>query len=1055
MKDINKVVILGSGGLKIGQAGEFDYSGSQAIKAMQEENVETILINPNIATVQTDPEMVDTLYLEPLVVERVKKIIAKEEPDGILLGFGGQTALNLGIELKKEGILQEHNVEILGTSIDSIERAENRKKFKEALKEIGVDAISTSKKAETITEAISAAEEIGYPVILRSGFTLGGLGSGKITDQQELKQAASGALSKTDHILIEEYLQGWKEVEYEIVRDSENNTIVACNMENMDPMGVHTGESIVVTPSQTLNNQQYHKLREISIEITQHFEIVGECNIQFSINPDTGEYRVIEMNPRLSRSSALASKATGYPLAYVAAKLALDLPLYDIKNNVTKETTAFFEPALDYVAVKIPRWDTNKIIGAEREISSEMKSVGEVMAIDRNFSAALQKAVRMLNIGSEGLSDSPFDFDNLTKSLKNPTDKRIFALYKFLKNNSIQQAYQLTNIDPWYLKQIKKIIQKKENLIQEYNENTLEEAKKIGLSDQTIADVCGSTSEKIRIQRKEMNITPKIKQIDTLAGEFPAKTNYLYLSYNADYHDIEPMQQEGIIILGSGTYRIGSSVEFDWAAVNSAWAAEEEGMDVAMINYNPETVSTDYDESDRLYFEELTEERVKDIAEFEQNKGIVVSVGGQQSNTLAPKLKENGFNVLGTDPDNIRNAENRARFSTLLDDNNIRQPDWIEATSKQDVIKFINQVDYPVLVRPSFVLSGAAMSIVNNKQELDEVLNQAQKIADEYPVVVSNFISNATEIEFDAVAQQGEIVLSAISEHIESAGVHSGDSTLITPPQQLNQATQQKIKQTAATIAQELKISGPFNIQFLKTEQSLMVIECNLRTSRSFPFVSKTFGKNFIKTATKILLGQKVDRKENITNVDHVGVKSPQFSYNRLGGSDSNKHVEMASTGEVGCLGKDFLGALYLSWISADNNIENKTILLDIEYSNQPEDLLKLIQQLDQEWNIITTKATAEMANNYNIDLDQVISKQSKQEKLEQIIKQIGLVISIPKSMQPKAEMSTDSAKLRRLTIDNFTPILTNQKLTNKILYALIKKDLTKIPALSWSQIVN
>jgi carbamoyl-phosphate synthase large subunit len=880
---MKSVLILGSGGLRIGQAGEFDYSGSQAIKALKEEGLRTILVNPNIATVQTDAEMADEVYLQPLNVATVEKILAKERPSCILLSFGGQTALNLGLELEEKGILKKYKVKVLGTPVESIRLTEDRDLFKENLASIGILS-PKSFAVRDVEGALGAARKIGYPVMMRSGFSLGGLGSGKIESEEELKERATQALHGAPQILIEEYLLGWKELEYEVVRDAAGQALTICNMENFDPMGIHTGESIVVAPSQTLNNYEFHLLREIAIRCACHFKIQGECNVQFALDPKTSQYRVIEMNARLSRSSALASKATGYPLAFVAAKLALGFRLDEVANAITRKTTAFFEPALDYIVVKIPRWDTQKLKSADRTIGTEMKSVGEVMAIGRSFPEALQKAIRMLNIGSNGIEDSPEQLEDPLSDIRKPTDRRLFALYQFFRaGGSVEEAHELSHIDKWFLHQLHGLSAYYKQLHDEkLTPERLRKAKELGFSDKSIARAKKETENEIRQLRLRHDITPFIKQIDTLAGEFDAETNYLYTTYQAMCHDVAPSKKKPIVVLGSGPYCIGSSVEFDWCAVNMARTLRRLGSEVVIINSNPETVSTDFDESDRLYFEELTFERVQDINDFENPKGIVVSVGGQIANNLAMPLHKKGCPILGTSAPCIDKAENRDTFSSLLHELGIDQPPWERATSLSKAKEFADRVNYPVLIRPSYVLSGAAMNVVANEEELEKYLKEAAIISPDHPIVISKFIENAKELEIDGVARNGEVIVSAISEHVENAGVHSGDATLVLPPQRLYLETIRRSKKITREIVKALEITGPFNIQFIAKGNAIQVIECNIRASRSFPFVSKVTRHNFIEIVAEILLGKYKPREFETLELDYVGVKTPQFSYKRL-----------------------------------------------------------------------------------------------------------------------------------------------------------------------------
>jgi carbamoyl-phosphate synthase large subunit len=1049
-----KILILGSGGLKIGQAGEFDYSGTQAIKAIKEEKIRTVLINPNIATVQTDSILADEVYLSPLSPDSVAKIIEKERPDGILLSFGGQTALNLGMELEKRGTFKKFNVAILGTPISAIQLTEDRDLFKKSLASIGVKS-PKSIAASSVKEALAAAQKIGYPIMMRSGFSLGGLGSGKVQNKQEMQVRASQALSGAPQILIEEYLFGWKELEYEIVRDRFDNAITVCNMENIDPMGIHTGESIVVAPSQTLTNREYHSLRRVAIMSARHFGIVGECNIQYALNPKNGDYRVVEMNARLSRSSALASKATGYPLAFVAAKLALGFSLAEIKNAVTKKTTAFFEPALDYVVVKIPRWDIHKFRSADRRIGTEMKSVGEVMAIGRSFPEALQKAARMLNIGASGLTDYP-PID-LKEEITHATDRRLFALYQFFKKGgTVERAHRLSQIDPWFLNHIQRIA-KWEQMLKRTSLSApiLKETKKLGFSDRAIGKIKKIDEKKVRSQRIKCGIIPFIKQIDTLAGEFDAKTNYLYLTYHGASHDILPSEKPPIIVLGSGPYCIGSSVEFDWCAVNTCRTLRSLQEETIIINSNPETVSTDYDESDRLYFEELTLERVQDIADFERTKGIIVSVGGQVANNLAPKLDEQGYPLFGTSAKSIDQAENRHKFSSLLNKLGVDQPAWQTVTSLASAKKFAGKKEYPLLIRPSYVLSGAAMNIVSSDEELKRFLAEASHISPDYPVVMSQFITDAKELEIDGVAKEGKVVIEAITEHIENAGVHSGDATIVLPPQRLYLETIRRTKKITCDIVRALKITGPFNIQFIAKNNAIQVIECNIRASRSFPFVSKVTDHNFIEIATRVMLGQFSPTPYETLELNYVGVKTPQFSYHRLKGANPVAHVEMASTGEVACLGHDLLEAFFLSWLAAEQTIRRKRILVSISGEKK----IKLLEQLqklnEQDWKIYATEGTHDFLCQHGIT-SHCVYKAS--EKLDPNVTaliaghEIDLIVNIPRGLG--FNHKTDGFIIRRLSIDHHIPLITNLQIAQIFLQCLAELKFDKLPILSWKEFI-
>ncbi len=1050
IKNIKKVLLLGSGGLKISQAGEFDYSGSQAIKALKEEGIKVVLVNPNIATIQTDQDMADEVYLQPLTLESLTKIIEKEKPDSILLGFGGQTALNQGLELEQAGILEKYKVKVLGTSTRAIKLSEDRKLFKDELDKINIKT-AKSFAITNIPDALIAAEKVGYPLMMRSGFSLGGLGSGIIYSPDVLKIRVQEALSSAPQVLIEENLIGWSEFEYEIVRDCAGNVITVCNMENLDPMGVHTGESIVVSPSQSLNNHEYHFLREVALTVANHFEIIGECNIQYAVDLKNFDYRVIEINPRLSRSSALASKATGYPLAFVAAKLALGFKLFELKNSVTKKTCAFFEPALDYVVVKIPRWDIQKLKGAGRRIGTEMKSVGEVMAIGRSFPEALQKAIGMLNIGASGLTDYPHEILDPADEIKYPTDRRIFALFNYLKaGNSIQQAKDLSGIDLWFLNQIKNIVDldKQLNLlknIENLEKDFLLKLKKSGFSDRAIAKCFNNlkiTELEIRALRLGYKIKPVVKQIDTLAGEFDAQTNYLYLTYHGEYHDVKPSETPIILILGSGPYSIGSSVEFDWCAVTTARQMRKQGQTVAMINSNPETVSTDYDESDRLYFEQLTLERVSDIAEFESLEGIVVSVGGQVANNLVNDLNKLGFKIFGTSPEDIHRAEDRSVFSSMLNSLNIDQPEWVKANNFESALGFAKKIGYPVLIRPSYVLSGSAMNVVRSESELEMYLKEAVKLSPDHPVVISEFIMDAKELEIDGVAENGEICLYVISEHIENAGVHSGDATIVLPPQRLYLETIRRAKQISKKIVKALNISGPFNLQLIAKNNDLKVIECNVRASRSFPFVSKVTGINFIEVATQVLLGCYIKKQYNTLDLDYVGVKAPQFSYARLKGANPVAHVEMASTGEVACLGDNLDEAFYLAMMASDIFVRNKKAFISIG----DEKKIKLLPYLkilaDQGWEFICTYGTHHFLKENGVNSSCVFKarEEGKTPNTSSIITQreVGLIINIPRG-NPSSTHETDGFLIRRLAIDHHIPLVTNVQIAQQLLISLSK----------------
>ena len=1057
MKNIKKVLLLGSGALKIGQAGEFDYSGNQAIKAMKEEKIEIILVNPNIATIQTDKGMASRIYFLPVTPYFVEKIIEKERPDGILLSFGGQTALNCGVELYKKGILSKYKIKVLGTPVETIINTEDRDLFVKKLDEIGVKT-PVGIATKNTKDALAAAEKIGYPVMIRSEFALGGMGSGMAKNKRDLKNLLIKAFSYSNQILIEKYLGGWKEIEYEVVRDEFDNCITVCNMENFDPLGIHTGESIVIAPSQTLTNSEYHKLREIAIKTIRHLGIIGECNIQYALNPENEDYRVIEVNARLSRSSALASKATGYPLAFIAAKLAIGKALPDLKNNITKSTSAFFEPALDYVVVKIPRWDLKKFKNVSKYLGSEMKSVGEVMSIGRSFEEVIQKAIRMLDINMNGFVCNTIRFKDLEDELKNPTDMRIYAIAQaFDENKSIAWIYEKTMIDKWFLYKLKNIHNMKKSL----KDNTIDsllEAKKMGFSDTQIAIIKDTTTKKIRELRCKHGITPYVKQIDTLAGEFPAKTNYLYLTYHGSEHDIIFNNKEtpSVIILGSGPYRIGSSVEFDWCCVTTAKAVKKMKHETIMINCNPETVSTDYDECDRLYFEELSFERVQDIYELENPKGIILSMGGQIPNNLALECHMNGLNILGTDPLNIDRAEDRNKFSSLLDNKGIMQPEWRELTSTDQIRKFAKKVDYPLLIRPSYVLSGAAMNIVNSEKEMERFMKEAIRINPKHPVVISKFIQNAKEIEFDAVARNGKIIIYAISEHVENAGIHSGDATMVFPAPRLYWETQRKIRRISESIAESLNITGPFNIQFIAKDNEVMVIECNLRASRSFPFVSKVLNHNMIELATKAILGIKVKKVGiDINFLDHVGIKASQFSFSRLKGADPLPSVEMASTGEVGCFGEDVFEALIKSVISTGMKLPEKNILISVSEDKNLYKLLdgtKMLKEMG--YTIYTTAHTRDFFNKHH--LKTTLLHKIREKKTPSVIdymlkKKLDLIISIPKDNRT-AKNDDDNVAIRQMAVTLSIPQITNTQLANMFIKAISKKKMEDLKIKSWDE---
>ena len=1069
-KNIKKVLLLGSGALKIGEAGEFDYSGSQALKAMKEEGIETVLINPNIATVQTSDGFADKIYFLPVTPYFVEKVIEKERPDGILLAFGGQTALNCGVSLYQSGVLEKYNLRVLGTPVQAIMDTEDRELFVKKLDEIDVKTIK-SEAVNSVEDALEAAEKLGYPIIVRAAYALGGLGSGFCDTPEELVALTEKALSFSPQVLIEKSLKGWKEVEYEVVRDRYDNCITVCNMENFDPLGIHTGESIVVAPSQTLSNEDYHYLRQLAIKIIRHIGIVGECNVQYAFDPRSMEYRVIEVNARLSRSSALASKATGYPLAFVAAKLGLGYGLFDLKNSVTKSTSAFFEPALDYVVVKIPRWDLGKFHGVNREIGSSMKSVGEVMAIGRTFEEAIQKGLRMIGQGMHGfVGNRDIKINDIEKALKAPTDKRIFVIAKAMADGyTVDQIHDLTKIDRWFLYKLRNIFETAKDLqkvdsIEKLPADLLRLAKEQGFSDFQIArevadDKFNSDNDPLEVRniRKKHGIVPVVKQIDTLAAEYPAKTNYLYLTYNGSSNDVDYLHDHrSIVVLGSGAYRIGSSVEFDWCSVNALMTVKKEGWRSVMINYNPETVSTDYDMCDRLYFDELTFERVMDILELEQPHGTILSVGGQIPNNLATRLDEQGVNILGTTAQSIDNAEDRHKFSAMLDRLGIDQPRWRELTSFEDIDKFIEEVGFPVLVRPSYVLSGAAMNVCSNKEELEKFLQLAANVSKQHPVVVTEFIQNAKEIEMDAVAQDGEIKVYAISEHIEFAGVHSGDATICFPPQKLYVETMRRIKKVSQQIAKALNISGPFNIQYLAKNNDIKVIECNLRASRSFPFVSKVIKINFIDIATKVMLGLPVEKPhKSAFDLDYVGIKASQFSFSRLQGADPVLGVDMSSTGEVGCIGSDTDEAVLKSMLSVGYRIPEKSVLLSTGSAKQKAAMLDAAHKLhDHGYRLYATGGTHTFLNDNGIPAIKVYWP-SEADKYPQALemlhnKEIDLVVNIPKNLS-STELS-NGYKIRRAAIDLNIPLLTNARLASAFIDAFTSMSIDQIEIKSWDE---
>lgn len=1069
--NIKKVLILGSGALKIGEAGEFDYSGSQALKALKEEKITTVLINPNIATVQTSDEFADKIYFLPVTPYFVEKVIEKERPDGILLSFGGQTALNCGVQLFQNKVLEKYNVKVLGTPVEAIMNTEDRELFIQQLDEIDVKTIK-SEAVDNINDAIRSAREVGYPVIVRAAYALGGLGSGFCDNEEELTSLVEKALSFSPQVLVEKSLKGWKEIEYEVVRDRYDNCITVCNMENFDPLGIHTGESIVVAPSQTLNNADYHKLRALAIKIIRHIGIVGECNVQYAYDPSSMDYRVIEVNARLSRSSALASKATGYPLAFVAAKLGLGYGLFDLKNSVTKVTSAFFEPALDYIVCKIPRWDLGKFHGVKREIGSSMKSVGEVMAIGRTFEEVIQKGLRMIGQGKHGfIENSPMRVANIENALKEPTDSRIFVIESaFRKGYDVDKIHELTKIDKWFLYKLRNLYQTATELeslnhIKDIPQDLLKLAKQQGFSDFQIAKAVlkqnlGNGHEanlKVRALRNEYGIKPVVKQIDTLAAEYPAQTNYLYMTYNGTTHDIA-YENDGksVVVVGSGAYRIGSSVEFDWCSVNALLTVKREGWRSVMINYNPETVSTDYDMCDRLYFDELTFERVMDIIDLETPHGTILSTGGQIPNNLAMKLDAQKVKILGTQAIDIDHAEDRHKFSAMLDELGIDQPAWRELTSMDDIHSFIEDVGYPVLVRPSYVLSGAAMNVCSNDEELERFLQLAANVSKEHPVVVSAFIQNAKEIEWDSVAQDGEIKLYAISEHIEFAGVHSGDATIQFPPQKLYVETIRRIKKISSKIAKALHISGPFNIQYLAKNNEIKVIECNLRASRSFPFVSKVSKINFIDLATKVMLGIPVEKpNSNVFDLDYVGIKASQFSFSRLQGADPVLGVDMSSTGEVGCLGESTSEALMTSMLSVGHRIPKKGVLLSTGSAKQKADLLESAHRLHKKgYQLYATAGTHRYLNDNGIPAI-LVHWPSEADKEPQALdllhrKQIDFVVNIPKNLT--SNELTNGYKIRRAAVDLNVPLITNARLASAYIRAFCDLTVDDIEIKSWDE---
>ena len=1068
--DIKKVLLLGSGALKIGEAGEFDYSGSQALKALKEEGIETVLINPNIATVQTSEGVADRIYFLPVTPFFVEKVIEKERPQGIMLAFGGQTALNCGVELFQSGILEKYNLQVLGTPVEAIMNTEDRELFIGKLNEINVKTIK-SEACETIEQARQAAAELGYPVILRAAYALGGLGSGFCDNEEELNKLAEKAFSFSPQVLVEKSLKGWKEIEYEVVRDRFDNCITVCNMENFDPLGIHTGESIVIAPSQTLTNSEYHKLRELSIRIVRHVGIVGECNVQYAFDPNSEDYRVIEVNARLSRSSALASKATGYPLAFVAAKLGLGYGLFELKNSVTKTTSAFFEPALDYVVCKIPRWDLGKFRGVDRELGSSMKSVGEVMAIGRTFEEVIQKGLRMIGQGMHGFVDNKeIKIDNVEEALREPTDKRIFVIEKAFKAGyTIDQIHDLTKIDRWFLQKLYNIHKTDQELhactsINVLDNELMRKAKIQGFTDFQIARAVGMEQDMdiekaimaVRARRKQAGIVPVVKQIDTLAAEYPAQTNYLYVTYSGIAHDIQfEHDKRSVVVLGSGAYRIGSSVEFDWCGVQALNTIRREGYRSIMINYNPETVSTDYDMCDRLYFDELTFERVMDIIELEMPYGVIVSTGGQIPNNLAMRLDAENVNLLGTQARYIDNAEDREKFSEMLNRIGVDQPEWSALTSMDDIQQFISRVGFPVLVRPSYVLSGAAMNVCSNQEELERFLKLAANVSKKHPVVVSRFMQHAKEVEMDAVAKDGEIIAYAISEHIEFAGVHSGDATIQFPPQKLYVETARRIKKISKQIAKELHISGPFNIQFLAKENDIKVIECNLRASRSFPFVSKVLKINLIELATRIMLGLPVEKPaKSLFDLDYVGIKASQFSFNRLQKADPVLGVDMASTGEVGCLGEDSRTALIKSMLSVGHRIPKKNSLLSTGDGKQKAEMLAACQMLQAHgYTLYATGGTSRYLTENGIKNNLVYwpSEEGHPQAIDMLHNhEIDMVVNVPKNLS-SSELS-NGYKIRRAAIDLNVPLITNARLASAFIYAFCTVKLDELDIKCWQE---
>ncbi len=1061
-----KVLILGSSALKIGEAGEFDYSGSQAIKALKEEGIHTVLINPNIATIQTSESLADQVYFLPVTPQFVEQVIEKEKPDGLLLSFGGQTALNCGLALEESGVLAKHSVRVLGTPVSTIRDTEDRDLFKQRLNEIGVKT-PVSKAVTSVDDAVAYAREIGFPVMVRIAFALGGLGSGLCRDESALRQLAGRALSYTNQILVEEYLTGWKEVEYEVVRDRHDNCVTVCNMENFDPLGIHTGESIVVAPSQTLSNSEYHKLREIAIKTIRHLGVIGECNIQYALHPESEDYRVIEVNARLSRSSALASKATGYPLAYVAAKLALGYGMHELPNSITKVTKAFFEPALDYIVVKMPRWDLKKFRGVSRKIGSAMKSVGEVMAIGRTFEEAIQKAVRMLDIGRHGLvANEPYQSTDLDKDLAEPTEERLFSVVEALQRGySVERVHELTHIDEWFLHKVAHVvdIERRVKLCHRTDSDQvgalgtelLREAKRSGFSDKQLARLTGQAAESMRAQRRAAGIVPVLRTIDTLGAEFPALTNYLYLTYHGVHDDTALPVDKSVLVLGSGAYRIGCSVEFDWCCVNAVQTLRSLGYRTIMLNYNPETVSTDYDVSDRLVFDEISIETVLEVVDKFKPLGVVVSMGGQIPNNVALKLHKAGVKVLGTSPESIDTAEDRHKFSKLLDELDVDQPRWTEARSLDDSLAFAREVGYPVLVRPSYVLSGAAMAVATGDEELTRYLQRAARVSPEHPTVISKFVENAKEIEFDGVARDGEVVVYAISEHVENAGVHSGDATLVFPAQRMYLETTRQIRAVAKKIAQKLHINGPFNIQFIAKNNAIQVIECNLRASRSFPFVSKVIKENFIDLATRIIARAPFTKPDkSVFDLNHVGVKAPQFSFTRLDGADPTLGVEMASTGEVGCMGDDFSEAFLKALLSVGYRLPIKSVLLSLGTVDNKAELLESVRVLQAMGvKLFATEGTARFLADAGVPATRLEWPLSQaQPNCLDVLKgrKVDLVINIPKSN--KSEELTNGYMIRRAAVDHNVPLITNRQIAERFIEAVSRVRTKELKIKPWSE---